>query len=183
MTMIPAWIWETSFHIPGIKVAVKNPASLSLVFSSIFSCNFCQCQLAKNIFFTLYTTKLYNHETSVNQYKNVLFPVNIKRPPSAAQHGVYTASCRGPPTQANTAMKPRPFSAKARITTERVAEKITSVPKTRPPWRPFSGHAALGRQTPLINKNPDNANAMMKEELHFDLPSLPKVYQDRYMCM
>jgi len=82
-------------------------------------------------------------------------------------------------------MKPRPFSAKARITTERVAEKTTAVPKTRPPWRPFSGHAALGRQTPLINKNPDNANAMMKEELHLNLhaPSLPKVYQDRYMCM
>lgn len=80
-------------------------------------------------------------------------------------------------------MKPRPFSAKARITTERVAEKTTAVPKTRLPWRPFSGHAALGRQTPLIDKNPDNANTMMKEELHFDLPSLPKVYQDRYMCL
>ncbi|XP_020629709.1 uncharacterized protein LOC110066802 [Orbicella faveolata] len=76
-------------------------------------------------------------------------------------------------------MKPRPFSAKARITTERVAEKTTTAPKTRPPWRPFSGHAALGRPTPLINKNPDNANVMTKEELHYDLPSLSKVYQDR----
>lgn len=109
-----------------------------------------------------------------------LFQVNIKRPPSAAQRGVYTASCRGPPTQVNTAMKPRPFSAKARITTERVAEKTTAVPKTRPPWRPFSGHAALGRPTPLINMNPDNTNVMTKEEPHYDLPSLPKVYQDRY---
>ena len=106
--------------------------------------------------------------------------MNIKRPPSAAQHGVYTASCRGPPTQVNTAMKPRPFSAKARITTERVAEKTTAAPKTRPPWRPFSGHAALGRTTPLINKNPKNANVMAKEEAHYDLPSLSKVYQDRY---
>ena len=106
--------------------------------------------------------------------------MNIKRPPSAAQHGVYTASCRGPPTQVNTAMKPRPFSAKARITTERVAEKTTTAPKTRPPWRPFSGHATLGRTTPLINKNPDNASVMAKEEPHYDLPSLSNVYQDRY---
>lgn len=78
-------------------------------------------------------------------------------------------------------MKPRPFSAKARITTERVDEKTTAAAKTRPPWRPFSGHAALDRPTPLINKNPDNGNAIMKEEVHYDLPSLPKVYQDRYI--
>ncbi|KAL9951287.1 hypothetical protein ACROYT_G043925 [Oculina patagonica] len=103
--------------------------------------------------------------------------VNIKRPPSAAQHGVYTASCRGPPTQAN--LKPRPISAKARITTERVGEKATATPKPRPPWRPFSGHAALNRRTLLINKDTDNGNTMMEEELHCDLPSLPKVYKDR----
>jgi len=78
-------------------------------------------------------------------------------------------------------MKPRPFSAKARITTERVAEKTTVAPKTRPPWRPFSGHAALGRPTPLINKNPENASVLTKDELQYDLPSLSKVYQDRYM--
>ena len=33
--------------------------------------------------------------------------VNVTRPPTAAQHGVYTATCRGPP---------RAYSAKARLT-------------------------------------------------------------------
>ena len=76
--------------------------------------------------------------------------VNIKRPPSAAQHSVYTTSFRGPPpclSQVHAKeKKTRPYSAKGRITSEVVG-------KPRLPWRPFSGHAALNRPTFLADDN------------------------------
>ena len=103
--------------------------------------------------------------------------VHIKRPPTAAQHGVYTASCRGPPTQVG--IKPRPFSAKARITTEKVGEKTNVAPKPRPPWRPFSGHAALNRPAPLTNKESDSGTVTWEEELDHGPMPLATVYKDR----
>lgn len=103
--------------------------------------------------------------------------VSIQRPPTAAQHGVLTTSSRGPPPHAG--MKPRPFSAKARITTERVGEKTNVGHRSRPPWRPFSGHAALNRPAPLMNKECDSSTVTMKEELSQDSTPVPSVYKDR----
>ena len=107
----------------------------------------------------------------------LIIQVSIQRPPTAAQHGVLTTSSRGPPPQAG--IKPRPFSAKARITTERVGEKTNVGHRSRPPWRPFSGHAALNRPAPLMNKECDSSTVTMKEELSQDSTPVPSVYKDR----
>lgn len=103
--------------------------------------------------------------------------VSIQRPPTAAQHGVFTASSRGPPPHAG--IKPCPFSAKAEITTERVGEKTNVRQRSRLPWRPFSGHAALNRPAPLENKESDSGTVKMKEELSCDSDAVPSVYKDR----
>lgn len=59
------------------------------------------------------------------------------------------------------------------------------MPKTRPPWRPFSGHAALNRGTPFaataIKGAKDSSAAAQEEAFHSDLRPLPTVYQDRYV--
>ena len=113
--------------------------------------------------------------------------VNIKRPPSAAQHSVYTTSFGGPPpclSQVHAKeKKTRPYSAKGRITSEVVG-------KPRLPWRPFSGHAALNRPTFLADDNYDtnvnkkvqliNINTASQEQGPLsDVTALPKVYHNR----
>lgn len=144
---------------------------------------YCENKLAcqKIDYFQASTKSSLKHNT-LHLFLTFYPAVNIKRPPTAAQQGVYTASSRGPPVQAVKGIKPRPHSAKARITSDTSA---ATVPKTRPPWRPFSGHAALNRRTPFpataTKGAKDSSAAEQEEEFHSDLRPLPTVYQDRYV--
>lgn len=78
-------------------------------------------------------------------------------------------------------MKAKPHSAMGRISSETSSATVQS--KTRPPWRPFSGHAALSQPTPVLsytNRRFEDTTGK-EEELLCGFTQLPTVYQDRYV--
>ncbi|XP_048575926.1 uncharacterized protein LOC5506398 [Nematostella vectensis] len=102
--------------------------------------------------------------------------VIVRRPPSAAQRDAYRTSYRGPPKVPNE-RKARPFSAKARISTEKVDIQTAESP-SRPPWRPFSGQASLSRVSAPSKETIFTAHCT-EEKNNIEEFTVPDVYKNR----
>ena len=108
-----------------------------------------------------------------------MFTVVVQRPPSLAQKGVYHVPSRGPGQLHHLGNRTRPFSAKARVTTEKisgVAPFPPVTPKPRTPWIPFSGFASLSKPKSDVKVDPLKDVVQTEEEL---LNLVPEVYQNR----